>query len=128
MADWSRRIPAGSFEVLAGRVLIAVLFAAGTVQKIVDPGAAEGLLAGFRLPTLLIYPAIVFNAAVAVLLVTGHALVPVARLAALYCLVTSAFHFVPDDGWQMSILIKNWAIAGGLFCIAALSRGRNEVP
>lgn len=29
------------------------------------------------------------------------------------------FHFVPSDPWQMSIMIKNWAIAVGCLILAA---------
>jgi len=41
------------------------------------------------------------------------------ELLAAYCVVTSVFHFIPSDGWQMSIFIKNWAIAGGLLALSA---------
>ena len=46
-----------------------------------------------------------------------------AALAA-YCAVTSLFHFIPDDSWQMTIFVKNWAIAGGLLVLAAQGGGR----
>jgi putative oxidoreductase len=29
-------------------------------------------------------------------------------------MVTSVFHFLPEDGWQMSIFVKNPAIGGGV--------------
>jgi Zn-dependent protease len=48
-----------------GRVLLAALFAAGAVQKAVDPGQVQGLLAGVGLPGWLVWPALVFNAALA---------------------------------------------------------------
>ncbi len=106
---------------LTGRMLLAVLFAAGAVQKATDPGPAQGLLAGMGLPGWLVWPALGFNAALAVGLVFG----PRVRLWALagagYCIVTSIFHFLPADGWQMSIFVKNWAIAGGLLVLAASS-------
>ncbi|QFU08986.1 DoxX [Rhodobacteraceae bacterium THAF1] len=107
---------------IAGRVLLAALFAAGTVQKATDPGSAAGLLADRGLPEVLVWPAMVFNAGLAVALVVGWQLKWVALAAALYCMVTSVFHFIPSDGWQMSIFVKNWAIAGGLLCLAARSR------
>ena len=103
----------------AGRCLIAGLFAAGAVQKGVNPGAAAGLLEGFGLPGWLVWPAAVFNALAAVLLVVGLWLGPVGLTLAIYCAVTSAFHFLPEDPWQMSIFVKNWAIAGGCLVLAA---------
>lgn len=107
---------------LTGRILLAVLFAAGALQKATAPEAAQTLLAGFGLPVWLIWPALAFNAAVAILLVSGHLLRPNALAAAAYCIATSAFHFLPADGWQMSIFVKNWAIAGGLLILADASR------
>ena len=107
----------------AGRVLLAQLFVAGTVQKLVSPGQVEALLAGRGWPEALVWPALAFNAAVAVALLAGWHLRAVALAAAAYCAVTSIFHFIPEDGWQMSIFVKNWAIAGGLLCLAAQGGG-----
>lgn len=112
MAVWEHRL---------GRWLIALLFIAGTAQKWTDPGAAESLLAGKGLPEILVWPALLFNALAAVSLIAGLWLRPVALALAFYCLFTSWFHFIPEDGWQMSIFVKNWAIAGGLFILASSS-------
>ncbi|UWQ23004.1 DoxX protein [Jannaschia sp. W003] len=107
-----------------------MLFVAGTVQKLLDPGPAGLLLAERGLPEALVWPALAFNAAVAVALLVGWRLVPVALLAAAYCGATSLFHFVPEDGWQMSIFVKNWAIAGGLLAlaVAAEAAARQVTP
>lgn len=109
-------------ELTFGRVLLSVLFLAGFVQKLVDPAPAMMLLQGFGLPGFLVWPAAGFNLIAAVLLLAGRYLVPVARALALYCMVTSVFHFIPSDGWQMSIFVKNWAIAGGLLVLAGHGR------
>ena len=98
---------------------MAALFAAGVAQKATTPEADFALLARFGLPGWLTWPALAANAAGAVLIVTGHGLPWVARGLAAYCAVTSAFHFVPDDPWQISIFVKNWAIAGALLMVAA---------
>ncbi|MGR3272233.1 DoxX family protein [Thalassococcus profundi] len=111
-------------SALVGRVLIAALFVAGTVQKAVDPAAAQGLLAGMGLPVWLVWPATLFNAGAALALILGLWLRPVGYAAAFYCIVTSAFHFIPSDPWQMSIFVKNWAIAGGCLVLAAQGGGR----
>lgn len=109
--------------LLAGRALIAALFAAGAVQKALDPGAAGTLLTGRGLPEWLVHGAMAFNAAAALALLAGWRMVPVALSLALYCGATSVFHWVPDDPWQMSIFVKNWAIAGGCLCLAVAVRG-----
>lgn len=109
---------------LLGRLLIAALFVGGAVQKANDPTAVVSLLAGMGWPVWLVWPAMIFNALAAVSLVLGIALRPVAATLAVYCAVTSIFHYLPDDPWQMTIFIKNWAIAGGCLVLAAHGAGR----
>jgi putative oxidoreductase len=104
---------------LAGRMLLAALFVAGTVQKALSPGEVEGLLAGSGLPGWLVWPAMAFDAAGAVALVAGWRRRESGLALAAYCIATSWFHLIPSDPWQMSIFVKNWAIAGGLLCLAA---------
>lgn len=104
---------------LAGRILLAALFVAGAVQKIASPAEVMDLLAGAGLPPQLVWPAAAFNAGAAVALVAGWRLRMVALALAAYCAVTSFFHLIPADPWQMSIFVKNWAIAGGFMVLAA---------
>jgi putative oxidoreductase len=112
--------------LLLGRLLLAGLFLAGAVQKAVAPEAAQILLTGAGLPEVLVWPALLFNGAAAAALAFGLFLAPAALLLALYCMVTSYFHFVPDDPWQLSIFVKNWAIAGGLLVLAAHEADRTR--
>ncbi|SEM41363.1 putative oxidoreductase [Roseovarius tolerans] len=107
------------FEWAVGRYLLAILFLAGAVQKTIDPGPAQALLAGVGLPELLIWPALAFNVLAAGLLIAGKFLKPLGRWLAVYCLLTSVFHFIPSAPWQMSIMIKNWAVAGGCLILSA---------
>lgn len=102
-----------------GRYCIALLFIAGTLQKLVDPDVAQALLAMRGWPVWLMWPALALNAVGAALLVAGIFPGPVGITLALYCGVTSYFHFLPQDPWQMSIVVKNWATAGGLLLVAA---------
>jgi len=111
---------------IAGRVLLAALFAAGAMQKSVAPGEAQALLEARGLPVWAVWPALAFNAGGAVALVAGLWLGPVALALALYCMATSVFHFIPSDGWQMSIFVKNWAIAGGLLILAGRELGGRQ--
>ena len=109
---------------LVARVLMAGLFVAGTAQKLLQPGVVEAMLAGIGMPGWLIWPALALNALGAAALLLGVAVRPVALVLVAYCGLTSIFHFIPGDGWQMSIFIKNWAIAGGLLALAAAGPGR----
>lgn len=106
-------------ELAAGRCLIALLFAAGAVQKAADPEASQALLAAAGFWSWLVWPAMIFNAAAAFLIAANRNVRPIGLSLAAYCIVTSVFHFVPSDPWQLSIMVKNWAIAGGCLILAA---------
>lgn len=109
----------GWFLNFLGRVLIAALFFAGAIQKFHNPDAAAGLLSAWSLPEFLVWPALVLNLIGAIGLILGWQLFAVALTLAAYCAVTSIFHFIPNDPWQMSIFVKNWAITGGLLILVA---------
>lgn len=109
---------------LLGRVLLAALLIAGTAQKLASPTEAQALLALAALPGWLIWPAAVFTTIAGLGIALGVATRPLAILAAAYCVVTSVFHFLMDDPWQMTIAFKNWVIAGGYLMLAAHGPGR----
>ena len=113
-------------QVLAGRWCLAALFVAGTVQKLLDPAPAMALLAAWSWPVWLVWPAALFNALGAASLLSGLWLRPMATALALYCMVTSLFHFLPADSWQMSIFVKNWAIAGGLLILSGVDKASDR--
>ena len=113
-----------SLALLGARLLIGQLFLLGSAQKWLDPNAVEGLLAGRGWPGWLIWPALAFNLAAGALLLLGLWTGPLALMLAAYCAVTSLFHYIPGDGWQMSIFVKNWAIVGGCLALAAAGPGR----
>ncbi|AZL60897.1 DoxX family protein [Tabrizicola piscis] len=114
----------GDLATLVGRILLAALFLGGAAQKAIDPSAVEALLAIRGLPTALVWPALAFNLLAGLALVLGVAVRTVALALAGYCAVTSLFHWIPGDPWQMSIFVKNWAIAGGCLILAAHGAGR----
>ncbi len=110
--------------LLAGRLLISVLFVGGAVQKILSPADAQALLVMQGLSVALIWPALIFNMITGLMLALGLWVRPVALVLAAYCGVTSFFHLIPDDPWQMSIFVKNWSIAGGCLALAVAGSGR----
>lgn len=114
----------GDLATLTGRVLIAALFLGGAAQKGTDPSAVQSLLAGLGWPVWLIWPAMAFNLLAGLALIFGIIVRPAAAALALYCAVTSIFHYLPNDPWQMTIFVKNWAIAGGCLVLAAHGAGR----
>lgn len=104
--------------LLGARWLVAGLFAGGAVQKATSPGQVEALLSGMHMPPWLVWPVAAYGAAAALALVLGWRVAPVALSLAAYCGLTSVFHFIPEDPWQMTIFVKNWAIAGGCLGLA----------
>ncbi|MEJ6394705.1 DoxX family protein [Gymnodinialimonas sp. 2305UL16-5] len=112
---------------LAGRLLLAALLLAGTAQKLASPEEAQALLSLAALPGWLIWPAALFTLIAGLGLTLGIATRPLALLAAAYCAITSIFHVLLDDPWQMSIAFKNWTIAGGYLMLAAHGPGRFAV-
>jgi len=80
--------------LLIARILVAVLFLGGAVQKAISPQDAAALLIQWGLPAALVWPALVYNAGAGVLLILGLWLRPVAQTLVIYCAVTSLFHLM----------------------------------
>jgi putative oxidoreductase len=90
------------------------------VQKLLDPSQVSQMITGIGLPPALIWAVIAFNIMAGIALVTGPRVRAWALVLAGYCLFTSYFHFqLRADPWQVTIMVKNWAIAGGLLILAS---------
>ena len=110
---------------LIGRLLIALLFLGGAFQKFTDPAPVQAMLATLALPAWLVWPVAGFNLIAAFGLMLGPGQRRWALVLALYCMATSWFHWqLRADPWQVTIFVKNWAIAGGLLLLAAHGPGR----
>ena len=110
---------------LIGRCLIALLFLGGAVQKVTDPAPVVAMLTGIGLPGGLVWPVAAFDLVAALGLILGPGVAVWALVLALYCLFTSYFHWqLRADPWQITIMVKNWSIAGGLCILAAQGPGR----
>ncbi|OOY15740.1 DoxX family protein [Thioclava sp. DLFJ4-1] len=110
---------------LIGRILIALLFFGGAVQKVTDPQMVEEMIGWLGLPGWLVWPVALFNLIAALGLIFGPKVRAWALILAAYCIFTSWFHWqLRADPWQVTIFVKNWAIAGGLLILAAQGPGR----
>lgn len=113
--------------VAVGRFLLALLFLGGAVQKVLNPTPVQEMLEWIHLPAALVWLAAAFNLGAGLALIANRGVVETAIALAIYCLVTSLFHGVMfDDPWQVSIMVKNWAIAGGLLILAAYEFDRRR--
>ncbi|OWY01923.1 MULTISPECIES: DoxX family protein [Thioclava] len=110
---------------LIGRILIALLFLGGAAQKVSDPRMVQEMIGWLGLPGWLVWPAALFNLIAALGLIFGPKVRAWALILAAYCIFTSWFHWqLRADPWQVTIFVKNWAIAGGLLILAAQGPGR----
>ena len=110
---------------LCGRVLIALLFFGGATQKLIDPAPVSQMIQSIGLPDWMVWPIAVLNLIAALVLILGPNVRRWALLLAVYCIFTSWFHWqLRADPWQVTIMVKNWAIAGGLLILAAQGPGR----
>ena len=110
---------------LAGRVLLALLFLGGAAQKWADPAPVMQMIGGVGLPEAMVWPVAVFNLVAGLALILGPKVRVWALILALYCIATSWFHWqLRADPWQVTIVVKNWAVAGGLLVLAAQGPGR----
>lgn len=108
-----------------GRLLIALLFIASGVNKLVDLGGTRAALDTVGLPSLLALPTGLFEVVAGLMLVFGVWTRLIAMALAAFCLLT-AFFFHNDflDPMQSVQLLKNLAIAGGLLSLAGLDTAR----
>ena len=110
---------------LLGRCMIALLFLGGAVQKIADPAPVMLMITSIGLPGWMVKPLALFDLLAGLALIFGPAVTIWAAVMAVYCLLTSWFHWqLRVDPWQVTIMVKNWAIAGGLIILAAQGPGR----
>ena len=109
---------------LAGRLLLALLFILGALQKLNDPEPAMTLLTDRGLPPLLAWPAILFEILAGFALLIGFQTRLTALALAAFSVVTAAlYHFDPANSAQMTMFLKNVAMAGGYIALAVAGAG-----
>ncbi len=109
------------FEIL-GRIFISSLFLVEGVRKFLNPDVSMMYISNHGLPEFLIYPSIAFEIIFPLLLIVGYKTKISATLLAIFVIaVTFIFHshHIFEDGIQLTIFLKNFAIFGGLLVIIA---------
>ena len=103
-----------------GRILISALFLVEAVRKFLNPDESMMYMSDHGVPEFLFYPSLAFEFVFPLLLIAGYKTRIVASLLALFVLtVTLIFHshHIIEDGMQLTIFLKNFAIIGGLLII-----------
>tara|TARA_Y100000996_G_C22211823_1_gene515749 strand:+ start:65 stop:457 length:393 start_codon:yes stop_codon:yes gene_type:complete len=105
-----------------GRVFISTLFIVEGVKKIFNPDMSMIYMSDHGVPEFLFYPSVAFEIIVPLLLIAGFKTKIVASFLALFVLtVTLIFHaqHVFSDSMQLTVMLKNISIFGGLLIIIA---------
>ncbi len=103
-----------------GRIFISALFIIEATKKFFNPDISMMYMSDHGVPEFLFYPSIAFELIVPLLLIAGYKTKIIASMLALFVLsVTLIFHThdVFSDGLQLTALLKNLSIIGGLLII-----------
>ena len=105
---------------LIGRILISALFLISAVNKILNLDGSMSWMESFGIPGFLIFPAIVIEVILPILVIVGYQARIAAGILAIFCLTTAfLFHFDFSNQTQLVSFLKNIGLAGGFLFIVA---------
>ena len=105
---------------LIGRIFISALFLISAFNKIFNLEGSTSWMEGFGLPGFLIFPAIVIEIVLPVLVIVGYQARIAAGILSIFCLMTAfIFHFDFSNQMQLVSFLKNIGLAGGFLFIVA---------
>ena len=115
-----------SIAMLIGRILLSAIFIQAAISKLVDISGTiayfQGL--GLLLPSVTIWLVILVELAGGLMILTGFYTRIAASVLALFCIATA---FIGHSDWSnvadFQAFMKDIAIAGGLFYVAAAGAG-----
>lgn len=113
-----------TYVPLVARIFIGLLFVVAGFGKLGDVAGFTGYLTSGGLPAILAWPTIALELLGGIALIVGFQTRIVAVLLAGFTLLAALlYHFQPADQMQMTMFLKNLAIAGGLFLLFANGAG-----
>lgn len=114
----------GFYAPLVARILMGALFVIAALGKLSDVAGFAGYMASGGVPAILAWPSIIFELVLGAALIVGYQARIMALLGAGFCVVAAGlYHFAPADQMQMTMFLKNFAIAGGLLMVFAHGAG-----
>jgi putative oxidoreductase len=115
-------------SILAARVLLGALFIVAGLGKLADVQGFAGYMASGGVPAVLAWPVILVEILGGIAILVGFQTRLAALLLAAFSIVAAVlYHFVPADQMQMTMFLKNFAIAGGFLALANIGAGRYSV-
>ena len=105
---------------LIGRIFISLIFLLSGYNKIFNYGDTVAWMEGFGIPGFLLWPTIILEIILPVLVIIGYRTQISAILLAIFCITTALiFHFDFANQMQIIAFLKNLGLAGGFLFIAA---------
>ena len=105
---------------LVGRIFISLVFLLSGYNKIFNYDNTVAWMEGFGIPGFLLWPAIILEILLPILIIIGYRTQISAILLAIFCITTALiFHFDFDNQMQIIAFLKNLGLAGGFLIIAA---------
>ena len=102
----------------SARILISVLFLISAYNKIFNIESSMNWMSGYGVPGILIYPTILLEILLPVMIIIGYKVRIAAGLLSIFCLITAfIFHFDFADQIQFILFLKNIGLAGGFLFI-----------
>jgi len=107
-----------------GRLLLSAVFFMAGINKLQNYAGTQGYMEQHGVPGLLLPLVIGAEILLPIMLVLGWQTRLAALGLAMFSLISGAlFHYVPGEQMQMIMLMKNIAIAGGLFVLVGHGAG-----
>ena len=104
---------------LIGRIFISSIFLLSGYNKIFNYENTVVWMEGFGIPGFLLWPTIVLEIILPILIIIGYRTQISAILLAAFCIATAViFHLDFADQMQTVAFLKNFALAGGFLFIA----------
>ena len=113
-----------NFIDLLGRILISSVFIFSGYNKILNYDGTVSFMEGFGVPGFLLWPAIVLEILLPIMIIIGYKTQISAILLALFCILTGLiFHLDFANQMQVIALLKNFGLAAGFMFIAIHGAG-----
>ena len=104
---------------LIGRVLISLVFLLSGYNKILNYDGTISWMEGYGVPGFLLWPTIILEIILPILIIVGYKTQLSAILLAIFCMVTAIiFHLDFANQMQVIALLKNFGLAGGFIFVA----------
>tara|TARA_X000001036_G_scaffold344304_1_gene323944 strand:+ start:354 stop:740 length:387 start_codon:yes stop_codon:yes gene_type:complete len=109
---------ANLFDLIA-RIFISSIFLLSGYNKIFNYGNTVDWMEGFGVPGFLLWPTIILEIILPILIIIGYRTQISSILLATFCISTAViFHFDFANQMQTIAFLKNFALAGGLLFLA----------